>query len=138
MTPLAWHQVGGVIPRDRTARAQILILGHKLGTHCLQSFKMIGKNDPSSLTHILKCCISNKLSQIVCLINTHILICWHARCNCKLRKVHRFNWVLWKFKCLIRYSSSNFHKFYGQLIKMNIMLCYCTLWMYVEHKSKPM
>ena len=38
--------------------------------------------------------ISNKLSQNVCLINTHILKCWYAKCNCKLRKVLWFNWAL--------------------------------------------
>ena len=51
----------------------------------------------------LKYCFITKVSQIVCLINTHILICWHARCNYKVRK------VLKKFLCRIRYSSSNFH-----------------------------
>ena len=60
----------------------------------------------------LNCCI--KLLQIVCLINTHILICWHGRYNNKLRKALWFNSVLWKFQCLILYSSSNFHTFYGK------------------------
>ena len=36
-------------------------------------------------------CIFTKLSQIVCFINTNIFICWHARCNYKLRE------VLWFF-----------------------------------------
>ena len=49
----------------------------------------------------LKCCIFTTLSPIICLINTHILICRHARCNYKLRKVLSFNWVLRKFQCLI-------------------------------------
>ena len=39
----------------------------------------------------LNCCISNKLSQIVCLINVHILLCQHAKSNCKLWKVLWFN-----------------------------------------------
>ena len=66
----------------------------------------------------LNCFISIKLSLNVCLINTNILICWHARCNHKLRKVLLFYWVLWKFQCLIHYSSSNFHKFCGMLMKI--------------------
>ena len=53
----------------------------------------------------LKCWISTKLSQIVCLINLHIfLIWWHTRCYCR-------QWNnLWlyiahfgHFKCLKRY-----------------------------------
>ena len=32
----------------------------------------------------LNCCISTNLSQIVCLINLHILVCQHAKCNCRL------------------------------------------------------
>ena len=39
----------------------------------------------------LKYCILTKFSLIVCLINTHILIYWYARCNYKLRKVLWFN-----------------------------------------------
>ena len=50
----------------------------------------------------LKYYIFTKFSQIVCLTNTDILICWHARCNHKLRNVLEINWVLWKFQCLIR------------------------------------
>ena len=37
----------------------------------------------------LNCCISTKLSQIVCLINVHILVCQHARCDCRLWKIFR-------------------------------------------------
>ena len=50
--------------------------------------------------------------------NTHILICWHARYNYKLRRAFGFDWDLWKYKCLIRYSSPNFHKFCGKLLKI--------------------
>ena len=35
----------------------------------------------------LKYCIFTKLSQIVCLINIHILVCQHAKCACRLWKV---------------------------------------------------
>ena len=44
-----------------------------------------------------------KLSQIVCLTNTHTYICWHARCNHKLWKFLWFDCVFWKFQCLTRY-----------------------------------
>ena len=40
----------------------------------------------------LKYYISTKVS--LCLINTYIFICWHVRCNCKLRKSFWFNWFL--------------------------------------------
>ena len=79
---------------------------------------------------------------VSCLIDVHILICWPTRCNYKLRKVLWFNWVLWRFQCLERYSSSNFHKFCGKSMKIistyHLLICYCILWRYVEHKSKPM
>ena len=35
----------------------------------------------------LKCWISTKLSQIVCLINNYILVCQNAKCDCWLSKV---------------------------------------------------
>ena len=42
-----------------------------------------------------------------CLSNQKkFLICWYDRCNYKLRKVSWFKWVLWKFYCLMCYSSS--------------------------------
>ena len=56
----------------------------------------------------LKRCIFTKFSQIVCLINTYILICRYARCNYKLWKVLWFDWVLWK---LIDRYSSNIHEY---------------------------
>ena len=37
--------------------------------------------------------IFTKLSQIVCLINVHILICQHAKCDCRLWNVLWFNCV---------------------------------------------
>ena len=45
----------------------------------------------------LKYYIFTKLSQTVCLINVHILVCQHAKCDCKLWKVLRFYCVLWEF-----------------------------------------
>ena len=30
----------------------------------------------------------NKLSQIVCLISAHILVCQYAKCDCRLWKIH--------------------------------------------------
>ena len=41
--------------------------------------------------------IFTKLSQNVCLISIHILIYWHARCNCKLWNAHWLFCVLYKF-----------------------------------------
>ena len=49
----------------------------------------------------LKCCIFTKLSQFVYLINVHILMCQHAKCNCGLWKVLLFNYVLWEFFILL-------------------------------------
>ena len=46
---------------------------------------------------------------------------WHARCNYKLRK------VLWKFQRWICYSSSNFHKFCGKVMKI-ISTCHLKLY----------
>ena len=39
-----------------------------------------------------------KISQIMCLINTHILIYLHARCNCKLWKALSFYCVFGYFR----------------------------------------
>ena len=39
----------------------------------------------------LKYCNFTKLSQIKCLINVHILVCQHAKCDCKLWKVMEGN-----------------------------------------------
>ena len=63
----------------------------------------------------MKCFIFTKLSQIVCLINVYILVCQHAKCDCRLWKLLWFNWcILWEFAyitiCLKRYviATSNF------------------------------
>ena len=57
----------------------------------------------------LKCCISTKLSQIVYLRlrNTHILICWHARCYYKLKK------ILWQTlnQIITVFVNNNKHKY---------------------------
>ena len=37
----------------------------------------------------LKCSIFTKLSQTVYLIDTHHLVCWNVRCDCRLWKVRR-------------------------------------------------
>ena len=42
-----------------------------------------------------------KLSQNVCLMNTHILMYWYARFNCKLWRVHWFYCVFWIFSYII-------------------------------------
>ena len=81
----------------------------------------------------LKCCISTKVSLIVFLTNTHILICWHARCDCKLRKVRWFNCFFFEnFSVWYVISSSNFHKFCGKsmqiILTCNPTICNCLLW----------
>ena len=46
-------------------------------------------------------CLKNwnftKLSQIMCLINIHILVYQRAKCNCRVWKVPQFNCVFWEF-----------------------------------------
>ena len=49
----------------------------------------------------LKYCIFTKLSQIVCLIDVHILVCQHAKCDWWLWKVLWFNWIFWVFSYII-------------------------------------
>ena len=49
----------------------------------------------------LNCCISIKLSLIVCLI---ILICWYASCSYKLRKVSWFEWSFGNFNVWYKLS----------------------------------
>ena len=63
----------------------------------------------------LKCFISPKLSQIVCLINVLILVYQHAKCDSKLRKVLRFYCVFFgNFHIYLHVwnviTSSNFYK----------------------------
>ena len=84
----------------------------------------------------LMCCISIKLSQIVYLIYTHILIYQHAKCDHKLRKVP---WII---------SPSNFHKFVGKevssiqlhiikvcrLQRIKVNLCYLNNWKKMSQK----
>ena len=58
-------------------------------------------------------CISIKLSQNVCLINIHILIYQHARCDCKLWSAQWFYCVFWVFSHItdkMSVSSPNFHR----------------------------
>ena len=68
----------------------------------------------------LNCCISTKLSQIVCLVNVHILACQRAKCHCRLRKfLFRFLRTLalhiWNV-----ITSSNFYKLYVKEWKVNL------------------
>ena len=63
----------------------------------------------------LNCCISTKLALIMCLINTHILIYWHARCHSKLWNTSWFhsvffvnfshNWWIFMSEVLYIYQS---------------------------------
>ena len=43
----------------------------------------------------------DKFSQNVCLVNTYILIYWHARYDCKLWNTLWFYYVFWAFSCII-------------------------------------
>ena len=55
--------------------------------------------------HTITTCLKRynfiKLLQNVCLINTHILIYWHARCNCQLWKALGFYYVFGYFHTLL-------------------------------------
>ena len=63
-----------------------------------QNIKFISNID-ISWTYVWKIHHRNErqLSQNVCLINTHILIYWHSRCDCKLWNAFWFYCVLWLF-----------------------------------------
>ena len=74
----------------------------------------------------LKYCIFTKLLQIVCLINVHILVCQHAKCDCRLWKVFWFDCVFSAFSYIT--TCSNF------IILLQIV-CQGRS---VEMKSKPM
>ena len=54
----------------------------------------------------LNCCISNKLSQIVCLINVNILVCQYTKYDCKLWKVFWFNCVFWAYSLILLFTCS--------------------------------
>ena len=49
----------------------------------------------------LKCCISFKLSQIMCLIDVNILVCQKAKCYYRLCKIIWINSVVWEFSYII-------------------------------------
>ena len=79
--------------------ARFSIFGNSLFRHWPMSEKNITKNERhlSLVAHSF-----TKLSQNVCLINTHILIYWHARCDCKLWKLLWFYCVFfWVFSYII-------------------------------------
>ena len=69
----------------------------------------------------LKCCISTKLSQIVCPIIVHILVCQNVKCVYRLRMVLWFNCVFWEFSyistCLKRYNFTKHLKIIRQKYK---------------------
>ena len=80
----------------------------------------------------LKCSIFIKLSQIVCLVNVHILIYHHANCDCSLWKVvllsNAFFWYFFHILCTAYLKRYNYIKhsqtlYYGRSLEM---------------KSKPM
>ena len=80
-----------------------------------------------------------KLSQNVCLINTHILIYWHARCICKFWKALWFYCVFRVFSYIIgEYSCQKYYIFTKLsqivcLINMYILKCQhakCDCWLW--------
>ena len=82
----------------------------------------------------LNFCMSTKLSQIVCLINVHILVCKHATCDCSLWKVLWFNAFFGNYHILLHVwnaiTSSNFYKFcikaeaYSWKVVFLVFLCH--------------
>ena len=77
----------------------------------------------------LKNCISTKLSQIVCLINVHILECKYAKCDCIIWKVLLFNCVFREFSyiitCLKRYNFTKLLQIacLGRTVGKKVNLC---------------
>ena len=88
------------------------------------------------------CLVANsftKLSWNVYLINTHILIYWHAKCNCKSWKTHLFYCIFWVFQYIIVEHSSLKYCIFSKLsqivclINVYILICQhtkcdCRLW----------
>ena len=73
--------------------------------HCPMSENENNKNERH---FCLISCIFTKLSQNVCLINTHILIHRYVRCDCKLWSALWFYCVFWVFSHIIDcYSCRN-------------------------------
>ena len=56
-------------------------------------WKIYHKNE----RHLFITHIFNKLSQIVRLINVHILVCQHSKSDCSIWRVLWFNCVFWEF-----------------------------------------
>ena len=86
------------------------------------------------ITHIF-----TKLSQNMCLINSHTLMYWYARCNCKLCCVPWFYCIFWVFSYTIdEYSclkSFIFNKLSQIICLINVHIlvcqfakCDCMLW----------
>ena len=78
----------------------------------------------------LICYISTKISLIVYLINTHILIFWHVRYFYKLRKVFWFNWFFGNFNVWYVILHQPFTNFCEKLMKI-ISTCHLVIcnWM---------
>ena len=64
----------------------------------------------------LNCSCATKLSQIVCLIDVHTLVCQHTKCNCRLWKILRLGYIFEDFHILLHVSnvinSPSFYKLY--------------------------
>ena len=72
----------------------------------------------------LKCCIFTKLSQIVRLINVHILVCRYARCNYRLWKVTWFKYIcLGIFKYYYIFKTLYFHQSFTKCMRSKVKLC---------------
>ena len=63
-------------------------------------------------------------SQIVCIINIHILVCQHAKYDCRLWKVLWFNCIIWKFSniftCLKRLSFVKLRQNYRLYVETDV------------------
>ena len=87
------------------------------------------------------CTLLQQILQNVWLINTHILIYWHVRCNCELWKALWFYCVFWVFSYFIDEFSCLKYCIFTKLlqivclINVNILVCqnakcgYIRLWM---------
>ena len=82
---------------------------------CFLEISVLSLKNERHLCLVLHIC--TKLSQNVCLINTQILVYWHAKCNCKLWKALWFYCIFGYFHTLLTsihvwsiVSSPKFHR----------------------------
>ena len=76
----------------------------------------MSRNSISKMNLCLVTHISTKKSQIMCLINVHILICQYAKCDCRLWKVLWFDPFFWEY-------SYTYHIVLHDFIKLLQIMC---------------